>query len=241
MSPPSSRAAWSGCWSGTRLPERMRETAFQGVGIVVLVLGIQQALATRNLAFPLAAVLLGGLVGEALNIEGRLERLAERLRRLVPRAGTAESSFVEGFVSATLIFCVGPLTILGSISDGLGNGAQLLFIKSALDGTVAIVLASTLGIGVALSAASVLLVQGVMTLAASSLHALLTARMISEMTSTGGILIVAIGLRLLEVAELRVGNFLPALVIAPLAVALFARLTLTATAHRGTTDRGPAT
>jgi hypothetical protein len=212
-----------GLLAGPRMPERMRETAFQGVGLVVLVLGVQQALATRNLAFPLAAVLLGGLIGEGLNIERWLERLGERLRRLTERADRPDSTFVEGFVSATLIFCVGPLTILGSISDGLGNGAQLLFIKSALDGTVSVVLASALGIGVALSAASVLVVQGIMTLAASSLHAILTDRMLRETTSTGGILIVAIGLRLLEVARLRVGNFLPALIIAPLAVAVFAR------------------
>ena len=208
---------------GTRLPERIRETAFQGVGLVVLVLGVQQALATHNFAFPLTAIILGGVLGEVLTIEQRLERLGDRLRRLFERTSSPQSTFVEGFVSATLIFCVGPLTILGSISDGLGNGAQLLYIKSALDGTVSVVLASTLGIGVALSAASVLLVQGSMTLAASALHGVLTSRMVVELTSTGGILIVAIGLRLLNVARVRVGNFLPALVIAPIAVALFAR------------------
>ena len=208
---------------GTRLPERIRETAFQGVGLVVLVLGVQQALATHNFAFPLTAIILGGVLGEVLTIEQRLERLGDRLRRLFERTNSPQSTFVEGFVSATLIFCVGPLTILGSISDGLGNGAQLLYIKSALDGTVSVVLASTLGIGVALSAASVLLVQGSMTLAASALHGVLTSRMVVELTSTGGILIVAIGLRLLNVARVRVGNFLPALIIAPIAVALFAR------------------
>ena len=207
---------------GTRLPERLREIAFQGVGLVVLVLGAQQALATRNFAFPLAATVLGGLIGEALSIERRLEHLGDRLRSVV-HTNRPESSFVEGFVSATLIFCVGPLAILGSISDGLGNGAQLLYIKSALDGTVSVVLASTLGIGVALSAASVLIVQGALTLGASSLHSLLTGRMITETTATGGILIVAIGLRILEIRRLRVGNFLPALIIAPAAVAVFAR------------------
>lgn len=208
---------------GPRLPERMREIAFQGVGLVVLVLGAQQAFATRNFAFPLAATVLGGLIGEALSIERRLEYLGDRLRSVVEHTNRPESSFVEGFVSATLIFCVGPLAILGSISDGLGNGAQLLYIKSALDGTVSVVLASTLGIGVALSAASVLIVQGALTLGASSLHSLLTGRMITETTATGGILIVAIGLRILEIRRLRVGNFLPALIIAPVAVAFFAR------------------
>jgi uncharacterized membrane protein YqgA involved in biofilm formation len=212
-----------GLLAGHRLPERLREIAFQGVGLIVLVLGIQQALATENLAFPLAAVVLGGVIGEAVAIEARLEHLGDRLRQLIEHTDKPDSTFVEGFVSATLIFCIGPLTILGSISDGLGNGAQLLFIKSALDGTVSVVLASTLGIGVALSAASVLVVQGALTLAASSLHALLDPRMIAETTATGGILIVAIGLRLLEIKRLRVGNFLPALLLAPLAVAIFAR------------------
>jgi uncharacterized membrane protein YqgA involved in biofilm formation len=212
-----------GLLAGYRLPERLREIAFQGVGLIVLVLGIQQALASQNFAFPLAAVVLGGLIGEAINIEGRLERLGERLRVLVAGTEGPNSTFVEGFVSATLIFCVGPLTILGSISDGLGNGAQLLFIKSALDGTVALVLASTLGIGVALSAASVLVVQGALTLAAGALHSVLSDRMITETTSTGGILIVAIALQLLEIKRLRVGNFLPALILAPVAVAIFAR------------------
>jgi hypothetical protein len=212
-----------GIVGGHRLPERIRETAFQGVGLVVLVLGIQQALVTRNFAFPLAAVVLGGLIGELLAIEARLEGLGELLRRRVARDAGGGSRFVDGFVSATLIFCVGPLTILGSISDGLGKGAQLLFIKSALDGTVSVVLASTLGIGVAVSAVAVLVVQGAMTLAASGLHAILSDRMITEITATGGILIVAIGLRLLDIKRLRVGNFLPALVIAPVAVALFAR------------------
>jgi uncharacterized membrane protein YqgA involved in biofilm formation len=212
-----------GLAAGGRAPERMREIAFQGVGLVVLVLGVQQTLATRNLAFPLAAVVLGGLIGEAIDIEARLEHLGDGLRRLFERTARPESRFVDGFVSATLIFCVGPLTILGSISDGLGKGAQLLFIKSALDGTVAVVLASTLGIGVLLSAVSVGVVQGALTLAASAIDAVLTGRMVAETTSTGGILIVAIGLRLLEIRRLRVGNFLPALVLAPLAVAVFAR------------------
>jgi hypothetical protein len=209
---------------GARLPGRLREIAFQGVGLVVVVLGLQQALLTRNLAFPLVAVVLGGVIGEALAIEGRLERLGDRLRRALEEEGDeSESRFVDGFVSATLIFCVGPLTILGSISDGLGKGAQLLYIKSALDGTVSIVLASSLGVGVLLSAGSVLVIQGALTLAAGALHGVLNARMVTELSATGGILIVGIGLKLLDVARLRMGNFLPALVIAPVAVALFAR------------------
>ncbi|MDP9075445.1 MAG: DUF554 domain-containing protein [Actinomycetota bacterium] len=210
---------------GHRLPERLRLIALQGVGLVTLVLGVQEASRTRNLAFPLGSVVLGGLVGEALGIEDGLERLGHRFQQIAAKhSGTGQhETFAEGFVTATLIFCVGPLTILGSISDGLGLGAQQLFVKSALDGTVAVVLASTLGAGVALSAVSVLVIQGLLTVAAAGLHAVLTGRMIAETTATGGTMIVGIALRILEIKRVRVGSFLPALVIAPVAVALLAR------------------
>ena len=212
---------------GPRLPERLRQIALQGVGLVTLVLGVQEAAKTANLAIPLGSIVLGGLIGEALGIEEVLDRIGTGVRRLAHRRrGTEDapgSTFVEGFVTATLIFCVGPLTILGSISDGLGLGAQQLFVKSALDGTVAVVLASTLGAGVALSAISILIIQGLLTLAAAAVHAALTGRMIAETTATGGIVILGIALRILDIKRIRVGSFLPALVIAPVAVALFAR------------------
>jgi uncharacterized membrane protein YqgA involved in biofilm formation len=212
---------------GPRLPERLRQVALQGVGLVTFVLGVQEAAKTANLAIPLGSIVLGGLVGEALGIEEVLDRIGTGFQRLAHRRpGTEdapESTFVEGFVTATLIFCVGPLTILGSISDGLGLGAQQLFVKSALDGTVAVVLASTLGAGVALSALSVLVIQGLLTLAAAAVHAVLTGRMIAETTATGGIMVLGIALRILDIKRIRVGSFLPALVVAPVAVALFAR------------------
>jgi len=217
----------AGLLVGTRLPERIRETALQGVGLVTLVLGVREAASTHNLTFPLAAVVIGGVVGEGLRIEDRIETLGERLRRLAERRrGRFEvtgSTFVEGFVTASLIFCVGPLTVLGSIRDGLGQGAQDLFVKSTLDATVAVVLASTLGIGVAASALTVLVVQGGLTLGAAAADAVLTSRMTAEMTGTGGILILGVGLRLLDLKRIRVGSLLPALVIAPIAVRLFAR------------------
>jgi uncharacterized protein len=216
-----------GLVAGTRLPERIRDTALQGIGLVTLVLGVREAGATHNLTFPLGSVVAGGLIGEALRVEDRLEYLGARLRLLAERGrhrlGMTGSTFVEGFVTASLIFCVGPLTIVGSIQDGLGKGAQDLFIKSALDGTVAVVLASTLGVGVAVSALTVLVVQGSLTIGAAAADAVLTTRMIAEMTASGGILIVGIGLRLLELKRIRVGSLLPALLVAPIAVALFAR------------------
>ena len=137
--------------------------------------------------------------------------------------GAEGRRFVEGFVSASLLFCVGPLTVLGSLSDGLGRGAEQLLVKSVLDGTVAVVLASTLGIGVGFSALSVLVVQGAITAAAGLLADVLDARMIDELTATGGIIILGIALRLLDLKPVRVGSFLPGLVLCPVLVAVFAR------------------
>jgi len=228
-----------GLLAGRRLPDRLRSTVLSGVGLLTVVIGIQEATKTHNVVVPLVALILGAIVGEALSIEERLEAVGDRVRRLVERRlverrtvecrpeqpASASASFVEGFVAASLLFCVGPLTILGSIKDGLGgpDHAQLLFVKAALDGLVAIVFASTLGWGVAFSALTIVVVQGSLTLAAGAADRVLTARMIDEMTATGGVMIIGIGLRLLDLKRVRVASFLPALVLAPVAVALFAR------------------
>lgn len=208
---------------GRRVSERMRTTVLQGVGLSVLVLGIHDALTTENLVFPLVALVVGAVIGEALSIEERLEGIGERIRRRFAHRHGDESTFVEGFVSASLLFCVGPLMVLGSISDGLGRGSQQLIVKAALDGFVALVFASTLGVGVAFSALSVFVLQGSVTLLAGAADQVLTERMVTEMTATGGIVVMGIGVRLLELRRVRVGSFLPALLVAPIAVALFAR------------------
>jgi uncharacterized membrane protein YqgA involved in biofilm formation len=208
---------------GHRLAERVRTTLLTGLGLVTAVLGLRDAGATHDLVFPLAAIVIGGVVGELLRVEDGLEGLAGWVRR---RLGVAEGEagrFVEGFLSATLLFCVGPLTILGSISDGLGHGSQDLIVKAALDGSAALALASTLGVGVGLSAVAVLVVQGGLTLAAGAVAEVLTDRMVDELTATGGVVILGIALRLLDLKDVRIGSFLPALVLAPVVVALFAR------------------
>jgi uncharacterized membrane protein YqgA involved in biofilm formation len=207
---------------GARLPERVRGTLLAGVGLVVLVIGFDNARATRNVIFPLVAIVSGGLIGELADIEGRLERLGEHLRERVAR-GTHHDRFVEGFVTASLIFCVGPLTVLGSVQDGLRADHELLFVKAGLDGVVALILASTLGAGVALSAVVVAVFQGGLTALAAVADRVLTDRMVLEMTATGGVMLLGIGLRVLDLRAVRVGSFLPALVIAPVAVGLFAR------------------
>ncbi|HEX9968505.1 MAG TPA: DUF554 domain-containing protein [Acidimicrobiales bacterium] len=215
-----------GLAGGSRLPERMRTTVLQGLGLSVVALGVHDSLATHNLVFPIVSLVVGAVIGEALSIEERLESVGERIRRRVARAtaeGGHESTFVEGFVSASLLFCVGPLAILGSIADGLGRGSQELVVKSALDGFISVAFASTLGIGVAFSAVSVGVLQGTVTALAGLLERVLTDRMVAEMAATGGIVVMGIGARVLELRKVRVGSFLPALVIAPVAVALFAR------------------
>ncbi|MDP8987038.1 MAG: DUF554 domain-containing protein [Actinomycetota bacterium] len=215
-----------GVLAGRRLREQVRATVLAGIGLATLGVGAASFLETGNAAFPVVAVVIGGLLGEAVGIEDGLAGLGERLRRLFARWGRRGegSRFVEGFVVATLTFCVGALTIVGSLQDGIRGDSQLLLVKSALDGVAAVVFAAAYGIGVGCAALSVLVIQGLLTvLGAVAGEALLSARMVEELEATGGLLIVGIGLRLLQINDVRVGSLLPALVVAPLLVAVFSR------------------
>lgn len=211
---------------GQRLPERMRETVLHGLGLVTLVVGVHLTLETQNVLIVLVSVLIGAILGEWWGIDVGLERVSEWLRVRVARRASARSMahFTEGFVTASLVFCVGPMTILGSIQDGLTGDYSLLAIKSVLDGLAALAFASSLGIGVLFSALTILLYQGGLTLAAGLAQNVFSEAMIAEMTATGGVMILAIGLLLLDVRRIRVANLLPALLIAPLMVAAWAWL-----------------
>ena len=207
---------------GSRLPRGLQQRVLAGLGLVTLVLGIDYALAWRdtNPLIVLFAVLVGGILGEAVGIERRLEGIGERIQR---RAGGPEGSTVsEAFFTASLLFCVGPLAVVGSIQDGLTGDYRALATKALLDGFASIALASTLGWGVALSALSVLVLQGALSLGAGVFEPLLRGESLAARTSAGGVLIIGISLRLLDVKDVKVGNFLPALAIAPLLVALVA-------------------
>lgn len=215
---------------GKYIADRMRLTIEQAVGMTTIILGISTAAKTDNIVFPLVSVVLGGIIGEAARIEHGFSVLGHWVRRTVQNAFEKRKRttrfhprFVEGFVTATLLFSIGPMSILGSIDDGLGRGAEILIIKSALDGLVSILFAATMGWGVALSAIVVGVYQALMTLSASGLDAILTDRMVHEMSATGGIMILGIGLRFMDVKPIRVGSLLPGLVVAPVLVALFAR------------------
>ncbi|MGH2545724.1 MAG: DUF554 domain-containing protein [Actinomycetota bacterium] len=211
---------------GGRLPERIRETVMHGLGLFTLVLGVSQGLeafrpplsdVTRGaVLIILGSVLVGGVLGELLRIERGLDRAGEALKA---RFGRGQARFTEGFVVASLVFCVGPLTILGSIQDGLTGDYQLLAIKSLLDGFGALAFASALGWGVGFSVITILVYQGALSLSATALAGAFSDAMIAAMSAVGGILIIGIGLRLLSLREVRVANLLPALVLAPAAVA----------------------
>ena len=171
----------------------------------------------------LGALLVGGIVGSLVDIERRLESFGGWLRRRLTRSGSGEHErFIEGFVTASLVFCVGPLTILGSLSDGLGLGADQLLLKSALDGFAAVAFAASLGIGVMASAIAVAVVQGGLTLVGFLVGDVLPGPHLDAITATGGLLLLGVGLRLLRIKLVPVANLLPALIFAPLLVVLVA-------------------
>ncbi len=195
---------------GDRLSPKLRATAMDGLGLVVLVIGLQSALTTHNVLIVLASVVVGGAVGARLDIEAGIEALGQHLeKRFAPATDQATSRFSKGFLTASLVFCVGPMTILGSIQDGLTGDFRTLAVKSLLDFFAAVAFASTLGIGVMFSALTVLLYQGGLTLLASGTREWLTDPMIREMSAVGGVLIMGIGVRLLELKPVAVGNLLP--------------------------------
>jgi uncharacterized membrane protein YqgA involved in biofilm formation len=220
---------------GNRLPEKMRQTVLHGLGLMTLVVGISMAITTRNILIPLFSVLIGSIIGEALGIESALERLGQwvesRLGRRRPAGAPlpAGPTLAQGFITASLVFCVGPLTILGSIQDGLMGDFTLLSIKSLMDGFAAMALAASLGGGVILSAGAVLGYQGGLSVLAMLFATALggvtrQTPWVIEMTATGGVVILSIAFLLLDLKRIRAANLLPAILIAPLIVLLLGRL-----------------
>jgi hypothetical protein len=206
---------------GDRIPDRIRTIVLQVIGLVTLGLGLSDVLKTHNMVFPLVGMVLGGIVGELLEIERRLEGLGEVIRRRFAR-NQEPGRFVNGFVTATLLFCIGPLTILGAMQDATGETPQLYIIKGTLDGFMNVIFGAIYGVGAVFSALSIFIVQGSLTLGGSALDNLLNDRMRIELFSAGGFAVMAIGLNLLEIKKIRLGSLLPGLVITPLLVWLFA-------------------
>lgn len=206
---------------GNRIPDRIRTIIVQVIGLTTLVIGLRDVIDTKNIVFPLVGMVFGGILGELLRIEDRLANVGELLRRRFAKQ-SSESSFVNGFVTATLLFCVGPLTILGAIEDASGKRPQLYIIKGTLDGFMTIIFTAVYGVGAIFSAISVFVVQGSLTIFGTSLDSLLSDRMRLELFSAGGLAVIAIGINLLEIKKIRLGSLLPGLVLTPLLVWIFA-------------------
>ncbi|NPV53012.1 MAG: DUF554 domain-containing protein [Firmicutes bacterium] len=196
-----------------RMPARIGTIVMQGVGLFTLFLGFNMAQESKNLLVVLFSVVFGAMIGEALDIEARLDALGRQLERRFA-GGDGGGNFTKAFVMASILFCVGPMTIVGAIEDGLRGNYQILLTKAIMDGFSSIAFSSTLGIGVGFSALVILVYQGAITLAAASARAFLSDPAIAAMTGAGGLMIIGIGINLLELKKVRVGNMLPALVIA---------------------------
>jgi uncharacterized membrane protein YqgA involved in biofilm formation len=216
---------------GHRLSHRTRDLVTDALGLVTMLIAITSALTVGDAALStavgnsapvlivLGAMLIGGITGSLLRIEQRLEGAGAWVQHRFSRS-EGESTFVEGFVTASMVFCVGPLTFLGALSDGLGRGADQLFLKSVLDGFASIAFAASLGWGVAASAIVVLVLQGLLTAVGALLGNVLPEAQVTALGATGGVLLIGVALRLLKIKQIAVADLLPALVVAPLLVQL---------------------
>ena len=207
-------AILAGCFVGIILkggiPQKYNETVMQSIALAVILIGVKGALKSDDILLVIISLATGSVIGEFLKIEDRIEALGNFLQKIFAGAGEGIS---KGFVTSSLLFCVGSMAIVGSLESGLAGNHQTLFAKSMLDGIGSIILTSTLGIGVFFSAVSVFLYQGAITLTASYAKQFLVPEVINQMTSTGGLLITALGINMLEIKRLKVGNMLPAIFI----------------------------
>src|SRR5688572_12344058 len=205
---------------GARIPDQLKATVISGIGLFTITMGLQMFLNTENPLIVLGSLLIGTLLGEWWKIEDGLQNLGKILEQRFSREeDNGSNKFVRGFLAASLLFCVGPMTILGSIQDGLTGDYNLLAIKSVLDGFASLAFASTLGVGVMFSTIVILVYQGGISLLAAQLNSIVTPAMMNELTATGGVILVGLAISsLLEIRKIRVGNMLPALAVAPFIV-----------------------
>lgn len=204
----------AGAVIGSRLPDRIKTIVMQALGLSVVLIGLQMALSGTRPLLAIGSLLAGAVTGELMNIERAVANLGERLKK---RLRSDSSTFVQGFVTASILYCTGAMVIVGSIRDGTVGDPSILYIKSLLDGVASVAFASSLGLGVAFSALSVFVVQGSITLLSSQLTFLQEPAVIEAVTATGGLLILGIGINILEISQIRVGNLVPALLYAILA------------------------
>ncbi|REK60834.1 MAG: DUF554 domain-containing protein [Brevibacillus sp.] len=204
------------------IPESIRQTVMQGIALAVIVLGVKMSLDTNNILIMIVSIVLGSIIGELMGIDKNLNRLGQWLEKRM--GGNRQGTIATGFVTATLVYCIGAMGVLGSLDSGLRNNHDILYTKSMLDGLSAIIFSSTLGIGVIFSAIPVFLYQGTIALLATQINSLVSPAMLeailAEVTAVGGLMIIAIGINILELRKINVANMLPALVIAAVSVPL---------------------
>lgn len=217
---------------GNRIPEKTRQTLISVMGLYTLAYGVFIFTKTQNMLIPLLSLVMGTIIGELLKIEEGLNSVGERIQRKLaiwnPNLTGEPQRFVTGFVSASLLFCIGPMAILGSIQDGISGDFQMLAIKSLLDGIGSIAFASTLGVGIMFSAVVILVYQGATSLLSGWIGQGFGDAAVAEMTATGGVILVGIGIsNLLQIKKIRTGSFLPAIFLAVLIVLLLNALGVT--------------
>jgi len=209
-----------GLFFHARLPKRFTTVAFQGIGLFTLFIGFTMAAKTKSLLVLVFSIVLGAIVGELMDIDKWLNRFGGWLR---VRLKLGNERFAEGLVTAFLLFCMGSMTVLGAIEEGLGGKPNLLAAKSVLDGFASLALAASLGVGVLFSVIPLLLYQGGLTLLAGSLHAVMSGAVVNEVSAAGGLILIGLGITILEIKQLKVLNMLPALVFAGVLAAVFLR------------------
>lgn len=201
-----------------KIPPSLQRLLMDALGLICIPLGISMAIKGNEFLALVFSIVIGGIIGEIVKIHEKLEDFSLRIEK---RFAKEQNTFAKGFLTATLLYCIGPMTIMGSLQDGLGQSPQIIYTKSLLDGTASIALASALGIGVIFSAFSVLLVQGSITLFAKFISPFLTSVVVQEMTAVGGVLIIGIAFNLLNIKQIKVANLLPALFLIPFFIHIF--------------------
>lgn len=217
-------AIFLGCLVGfilkSRFPKKIGKVIMQALGLATLLIGAQMALKTNNILLVIFSLVIGGVIGEIIGIEEGLERFGERIKLKFKSNDTSER-FVEGFVTASLLYCVGSMAIMGALEEGLSGNADILYTKSLIDGVTSLAFAAAMGIGVLFSVIPVFLYQGGITLLSRLIKDFLSPEVINEMTAVGGILMLGIGFGLLEIKKIKIGNLLPAILVAALLAVIF--------------------
>ncbi len=204
----------------SKFPEKIGKIVMQALGLASLLIGMQMALKTDNILLLIFSLTIGGIIGEVIGIEEGLEKFGERVK-LKFKSSNSSERFVEGFVTASLLYCVGSMAIMGALKEGLSGNPDILYTKSLLDGLTSIAFTAAMGLGVLFSAIPVFLYQGGITLLARSIKDFLSPEVINEMTAVGGILILGIGFGLLKIKKIKIGNLLPAILVAAFLAATF--------------------